>query len=60
MTDCDSKLPNEYVIKMVGIKMTSRVVADSNYLDGNFVTFILNDEVVMRVNSAKIVFVKKL
>ena len=51
---------NEYVIKMVGSKMSTRVVADSNYLDGNFVTFILNDEVVMRINSTKIVFVKKL
>ena len=60
MTDYDSKLPNEYVIKMVGSKVSTKVVADNNYLDGNFVTFTLNNEIVMRVNSAKIVFVRKL
>ena len=50
---------NDYIIKLVGSKTNTKVTADENYLDNNFVTFIKNGEAVMRINASKIVFVKK-
>ena len=49
---------DEYVIRLVGNK-TVKVRADENYLDNNFVTFVSDKEVVMRVNASKIIYVKR-